>query len=155
MKKSNVAERPRKSVPGLPAEKIVKAKAAKAEEKKPATSVKDWKQEEENEGESKSVRGTVGGKLLTIEQEVVGSNYSKSNWDDSAWLVPETGQRMTVSYYFPSAKAIIDYPRTHEEARIKTAAFKALKVPYIAVLEGEPLDINEARASLRAQGAEV
>lgn len=157
MAKSALKERPRKSPAGQPAEFVRKAKIHSEEPKKALKTLADFKADEEAEHSPKDLRGQAGSrmKLETVEQEVMGSNFSKSPWTSPAWVIPGGNVQMTVSYWFPSVGAIIDYPDTEAEATIKTKAFKTLKIPYISILPEEPLNIEEARAKLRAQGAKV
>jgi len=138
---------------GMPAERILRAKAPK-QAKRPARSTKDWKDEEENEGASRSLRGPQGGHPLSPEQIVVGDNYSIGNWGAPNWLDDE-GNRLTVAIWFPTQNAAIDYPEDEDELKVKRAVFKKLKVPYVGVLPGQPLQVEEARKQLRAQGARI
>jgi hypothetical protein len=140
---------------GAPAHRTIKAKQPKSKAPQPpARTPKDWKDEERNEDEGRSVRGAQGGKAVTPEQIVVGDNYSIGNWGLPTWQ-DDDGNRLIVSYWFPTQKVAIDYPYTKAELKTKEAVFKKLKVAYIGVLPGEPLEIDKAQAELRKQGAKI
>lgn len=149
----------RKSPIGEPAEVVRKGKLAVSDEpKKSGTkTLQEFKQDEQEEAVPKDVHGVAGKRmrLATVEQEVVGSNFSRSDWYRPDWLLPETGQIMTVSLFFPSVNCAIDYPSSEEEGKLKAAAFKKLKIPYVAVLAGVPLNVDDARRMLLEQGARI
>lgn len=123
-------------------------------ERKAARTTKDWKEEEQNEETSRPVRAHIGGRLTDPDDIVVGSSYKFLHWSDPAWK-DKAGDRITVSCYYPTQGVIIDYPDTQAEADAKREAFKADKVPYIAILPGEPLKAEAARVELRKQGAKL
>lgn len=155
--KLKTKEKDRKAPAGQPAEKV---QGPKAEKKgyTPAKTTQDWKDREAAEASPKDLSGLSNGKemrLSTVEQEVAQSNFSKSNWSTPDWKVPGSSQLMYVSYFFPASKCIIDYPVSQEEADIKTDAFEKLKVPYVYVLAGHPLNVNKARQMLIDQGARI
>lgn len=137
-----------------PALKLMnKKEKEKAAPKGPAKSAKDWKEEEENESTPVNLRGNAGGKPNTIEQELVGSNYSIGNWGHPDWKDGEN--RFSVTFWFPAVKAAVDYPDSEEEAEAKAAVLKKLKVPYLAILPGQPIQMEEGRRLLLAQGAKI
>lgn len=151
------ATKTRKTPAGQPAALTIPAKdpaKAKATKQRPARSTKDWKDEEANEQDGKSHRGYAGARLETVEQTVVGDNYSISNWGHPTW-VDDDGARLSVSFWYPTQKAAIDYPDTQDELDTKIKVFKKLKVAYIGVLPGEPLRVEDARESLKEQGADI
>ncbi len=153
--KKKAAKRIKES--GIPTTKTIRAKdkdIASKSAKMPARTKEDWKREEENEKESRSMRGAIGGAPETIEQMVAGDNYSKANWGDPAWK-SEGGRQLVVSFWFPTQRCAIDYPNSEEELKSKKAAFKKAKVAYVGVLPGQPLKVDEARAQLKAQGAKI
>jgi hypothetical protein len=140
---------------GKPATKTIRAKApAPKGPAAPAKTPADWKNEEANETESRSYRGAVRAQPVTPEQCVVNDNYSIGNWSHPSW-VDEDENRLTVSLWFPTQKAAIDYPEDEAERNTKVEVFKKLKVAYVGVLPGEPLKVDEARKQLIAQGAKI
>lgn len=138
------------SVTILPKNKAV----AKKSNAMPARTIKELEAGEANEGEAKSLRGAINGRLTTVEQEVVGSNYSRGNFNEANWEDAQ-GFRLFVDFWFPTCKAAIDYPDSKEQYEFKVALFKKLKVPYVGVLPGEPLNVETARQQLKAQGATI
>lgn len=147
-------DRPKNSPVGKPAAKVLVAKDPElAKPKAPITTMKQAREEEENEQEAKSLRG-VPGKMVTPEDHVVGSNYSIGNFFDLKWK-DSKGNQLYVSLWYPTQRAAIDFPEDKAEFDIKTEAFKALKVPYIGILPGKPLKPDDARESLKAQGAKI
>lgn len=142
-------------MPGNPASKTInpRVKASEKAPRKPAKSLKDWKDEEATEAESKPVRPYVGGPLTSAEDIVVGEGYKFINWADPAWVPGK--QSPTVYAFYPSARVIVDYPGDLEELEAKQAFFKEAKIPYLGVLPGEPLKSDEAKALLRKQGAKI
>lgn len=142
---------------GRPAARVLPAKSpakAAATRNAPARSTKDWKDEEANEGQAKSHRGPAGGPVSTPEEAVAGDNYHIANWSDPAWI-DDAGERLTVSLWFPTQRVALDYPEDEAERNTKIAVFKKLKVPYVGVLPGQPLKVDEARKQLLAQGAKI
>lgn len=114
----------------------------------------DWKDEEKNEREAKAVRPYVGAPLVQPEDIVVGDSHKIKNWDDPKWL-DAAGERITVSFFYPTQGVIIDYPTDEVDLARKQAAFKKLKIPYLGIAEGKDLAAKEARAELKKQGAKL
>lgn len=140
-----------------PAARTVLARKKPGERKaapKPAKSIKDWKDEELHEAESRPVRPFAGQTMISPEDMVVGDNYKFLNWSDPKW-VDKDGARVMVAYYYPSQNVAIDFPDSADEMKIKQAFFKGLKIPYLGVLADEPLRAKEARAFLTQQGAKL
>jgi hypothetical protein len=149
--------RKRTTEAGRPAARTLSAKSpakAKAAKRAPARSTKDWKDEEANETDSKSYRGKAGGPVTTPEEAVAGDNYHIANWSHPDWQDDEDN-RLTVSLWFPTQRVALDYPEDEAERDTKIAVFKKLKVPYVGVLPGQPLKVDEARKQLLAQGAKI
>lgn len=123
----------------------------KPQPRKPAKKVEDWKQEEAEETDSQPVSAYVGGPITEPEDLVIGDSYKIVNCGRPEWITQD-GARLYVSCYYPTQKAIIDYPMDEMERKQKQDFFKGIKLPYLGILQDEPLELEEGRKTLSAQG---
>lgn len=135
-----------------PASKTIarSTRGQKPEPRKPAKKVQDWKDEEAQEQDSSPVRAYVGGPISEPEDMVVGDNYKIINAGRPEWI--KDGKRFYVSCWYPTRQAIIDYPMDEAERKEKQELFKGLKLPYLGILQNEPLELDAARETLAKQG---
>ena len=140
-----------------PASATILPQGRQAGRRGPAQNVKDWADEEAMEDKGRSVRGFTGQPPSTPEDHIAGTGYKLLNCDWPVdptlprWINPENGHKYRVSIYYPTCPLIIDYPASVQARDEKAEIFASVKMPYIAIMPGQPVSVEKAQAEVRKQ----